>query len=62
MSGEEIVEKFRTRKRCSGSVGAFFLVSSDADNLLAYIEELAKAAGRTPEDNKGDTDTQTARQ
>lgn len=62
MSGEEIVQKLRRRKAASGTTGALFLISADADALLAYIETLELAAGRTSEDKKIDTDTQPASQ
>ena len=62
MSGEEIVQRLRKRKAASGSTGALFLISADADMLLAYIEALELAAGKTPEDKKSDTDTQAASQ
>lgn len=42
MRGHEIVENFRTRKKWSGSVGAVFLLSADADALLDYIEILER--------------------
>lgn len=40
MSGENIVERLRTRRRESGTVGALFLISQEADLLLDYIESL----------------------
>ena len=42
MRGHEIVENFQTRKKWSGSVGAVFLLSADADALLDYIEFLER--------------------
>ena len=66
MDGREIVEKLRVRKQWSGSVGAIFLLSNDADNLLAYIEGLenlvTRQTGRSSGDKKLDTDTRPVSQ
>jgi hypothetical protein len=62
MSGEEIVSKLKTRRRCSGSVGSFFLVSAEADLLLDYIVALELAAGKSAEDKNGDTTKRAASQ
>ena len=63
MDGHEIVDKMRGRKKWSGSVGALFLLSHDADNLLAYIEWLENwVAANSGNTSSGDTDTQAPSQ